>query len=174
MNDSNSMAPDGLEKKRILVIDDQSSIRAVVKSYLKELGFHQVADVTNGLKGLEYLSVHAVDLVICDWEMPKVSGLECLQKVRALDAGKTLPFLMMTSVSDTDSVRNAIAEGVSDYLTKPFQPAQLGMKAVKLITRSKHRACRLPDLMQSRKSPSDHLAEENSPQEDSTPDEEQP
>ncbi len=142
------MNPDDLDKKlaqkHLLIIDDQNSMRSVVKSYFKNMGFEKVATAIDGMDALTYLNRNAVDLIICDWQMPKISGIELLQKIRSFEEMSTMPFLMMTSTSDLSAVQNAVASGVSDYMIKPFQPAQLGYKVVQLLSKSSHKARKLP------------------------------
>ncbi len=139
-------APEVLQNKRIVVIDDQGSIRGLLQAFLKDAGFRRVDCAMDGRDGLDYLIGHAVDLVICDWNMPKMSGLEILKKVRECEQTSTLPFLMLTSSSELARVRAAVDSGVSEYLIKPFQPKQLFQKVVKLLENSSHQPRRMrPD-----------------------------
>ena len=132
-----------LAKKKILIVDDQGSIRSVYKLVLQDMGFLNIDSATDGLDALGYLKAHPYDLVICDWNMPKMSGVEVLQILRDYKATKTLPFMMVTSASELDKVREALGEGVSDYLIKPFQPTTFGSKARNLLKGSKHVAEKL-------------------------------
>lgn len=136
--------PAGLRNKRILVVDDQGAIRAVFQAFLKDLGFRNVLSAIDGEDSIHFLEKHAVDLVICDWAMPKLSGLEVLKVVRAQEATKTLPFMMVTSSSEIAKVQQAVELGVSDYLIKPFQPAQLCQKVIALLQASSHKPKRMP------------------------------
>jgi len=137
-----------ISKKHILIVDDQNSIRFVVNSYFTEMGFTNISTAYDGEDALKLLSQKPVDIVICDWQMPKISGLELLKMIRGHDNTEYLPFIMMTSTSDLQNVKDAASFGVSDYLIKPFKPAQLGYKVVQLLTKSKHEAKRLPLSMQ--------------------------
>lgn len=132
-----------LKKKRILVIDDQGSIRVVFQSFLREIGFSRVDCAMDGEDGIRHLESTPYDIVLCDWVMPKLSGYELLQTIRASEELKTLPFVMVTSSSETEDVRNAMTAGVSDYLIKPFQPLQLKQKVLQLLGTSQHKAQRL-------------------------------
>jgi len=145
--------------KLILVVDDQGTIRNVVKSYFHEMGFKKVSMAIDGNDALNFMSQHPVDIVICDWQMPKISGLEFLKKIRNCGAMKDLPFVMMTSTADVTNVQQAVAFGVSDYLIKPFKPTQLGYKVVQLLGASKHKAIRLP--VSSMKAVDPELSTEN-------------
>lgn len=128
--------------KRILIVDDQGSIRSVVNSYFKEMGFTNVFTAFDGKDALDFLSQREIDIIICDWQMPKISGFELLEKIRAHTNTQNLPFIMMTSTSDLENVKSAASVGVSDYLIKPFQPAQLGYKVVQLLSKSNYQAKR--------------------------------
>ena len=128
--------PKHIRSKRIVVIDDQGSMRSVFLAYLREMGFQKIATLPDGEKGLNHLEKNLADLVICDWNMPKRSGLEVLQAIRECDNTKDLPFIMVTSSSELSRVKDAVQSGVSDYLIKPFQPTNLGQKVVDLLTNS--------------------------------------
>lgn len=122
-------------KKRVLLADDAGSMRALVKSSLRELGIELFAEAANGAQALEHLRGSTFDLVICDWDMPEVDGLGVLQAVRADDRVRTIPFLMLTANASRDHVEDAIAAGVDDYVAKPFQTNVLNYKVVKLLAR---------------------------------------
>jgi len=130
--------PEELENKKILIADDQGSIRSVLKMVLQERGFKKIACAMDGAEALQLLRSDAFDLVVCDWQMPKFSGLDILLQVRDCEATATLPFIMVTSSSETKKVKAALENGVSDYLIKPFQPAQLTKKTMLLLVKSKH------------------------------------
>jgi two-component system chemotaxis response regulator CheY len=132
-----------LAQKKILIVDDQGSIRSVYKLVLQDMGFSNIDSATDGIDALGYLKTHPYDLVICDWNMPKMSGVEVLQILRDYDATETLPFMMVTSASELDKVREALGEGVSDYLIKPFQPSTFSLKVHDLLKGSTHVAAKL-------------------------------
>lgn len=135
--------PKALSGKRIVVMDDQGSMRSVFQAYLREMGFREIATLGDGLEGIKHLESQAADLIICDWNMPKKSGLEVLQAVRSCEDTRDLPFLMVTSSSELSRVKEAAQSGVSDYLIKPFQPRQLGQKVTSLLTGSKYQPKKL-------------------------------
>lgn len=136
--------PASIKNKRILVVDDQGSIRAVFQSFLKDLGFKNVLCAIDGEDSIHFLEKHAVNLVICDWSMPKLSGLEVLTMVRKAEETRGLPFMMVTSSSEVAKVQQAVELGVSDYLIKPFQPGQLCQKVIDLLSASDYQPKRLP------------------------------
>lgn len=110
---------------KILVVDDMSSMRMMIKAVLREAGYESVHEAGDGEKALELIGATPFGLVICDWEMPRVNGLEVLRQVRAAAATAALPFVMLTAVADRAHVGQAIEAGVSDYLVKPFKPLDL-------------------------------------------------
>ncbi|MES3038236.1 MAG: response regulator [Bdellovibrionota bacterium] len=110
---------------RILIIDDMPSIRDLVKNHLKALGYKNIAEASDGEEALKYLiqqstQGYPVELVISDWNMPKMKGIDLLKQVRATDDFKYLPFILLTSESERDQVTEAVLAGVSQYIVKPF------------------------------------------------------
>ncbi len=112
-------------KAKILVVEDLNEMRDILRRLLGVLGFANVSTVTNGFEAWEQLNIHNFDLVLCDWNMPKMSGRELLEKVRSTPALHHLPFIMITGENASDMVRNAIAGGVTDFIVKPFTGALL-------------------------------------------------
>lgn len=118
---------------KVLVIDDAGSIRQIEVELLRDLGFNQVYEATDGAKAWKILCSDSIDLVICDWDMPNLSGIELLHKVRKEPNLKDIPFMMITASSEERRVKLAISEGVNDYIVKPFQPKDFAYRIVKLI-----------------------------------------
>lgn len=114
-----------LSKIKTLVVDDMSSMRMMIKSVLREYGVIDVQEAGDGEKAVEVLDSAPFQLVICDWDMPNMNGLELLQYVRGDARYNHLPFIMLTANSDREHVALAIESGVSDYLAKPFKPSDL-------------------------------------------------
>ncbi|MES2950054.1 MAG: response regulator [Pseudomonadota bacterium] len=110
---------------KILVVEDLNEMRDILRRLLGVLGFGNVVTVTNGFEAWEQLQYKPFDLVLCDWNMPKMSGRELLEKVRATPELHHLPFIMITGENASDMVRNAIAGGVTDFIVKPFTGALL-------------------------------------------------
>ncbi len=104
----------------VLVVDDQMSIRALVKQALVALGVKNIVDAADGEEALRVLGMREVHLVISDLNMPRMDGLELLKAVRADPRTKQLGFIMLTSRGEVELVKQAIALGVNNYLTKPF------------------------------------------------------
>ena len=119
---------DGLEKMKVLVVDDQSDARAMVRGMLGELGITQIFEASDGKEALSFTdaAMDMIDVVICDWNMPKLTGIELLRQMRSVSPD--MPFLMVTGRSDIDSVSTAKSSGVTAYIRKPFSPAHLEIK----------------------------------------------
>lgn len=122
-----------LSKVKTLVVDDMSSMRMMIKAVLRDVGMVDVREAPDGEKAAESLDGAPVDLVICDWDMPNMNGLELLQRLRSDERHKALPFIMLTANAQRDHVVKAIDAGVSDYLAKPFQPAELVRKILQAL-----------------------------------------
>lgn len=110
---------------KILVVDDVASMRNVTKSILMVAEYTNVAQATDGVKALELLENETVDLIICDWEMPNMDGLELLIEIKKNEKLKDIPFLMLTSNTEKEKVNVAIKTGANDYVIKPIQPSAL-------------------------------------------------
>ncbi len=114
--------------KKVLVVDDSSVMRQIIKKNLKELGFGHITDAEDGVEGLKKLGDAPVDLVVSDWNMPKMTGIEFLKAVRADDKLKGTAFIMVTSEADKAKIMEAVQAGVSQYIVKPFNANQLEEK----------------------------------------------
>ena len=126
-----------MSKVSVLVVDDASFIRDLVKNCLRNYfpGI-RTEDAVNGRKAQALLTRETFDLVLCDWEMPEMSGLELLTWCREQDHLKTLPFIMVTSRGDKENVIQAIQAGVSDFVSKPFTNEQLLTKVKKAFAKA--------------------------------------
>ena len=118
---------------KILIVEDQKDARIMLKAMLTELGVTQVFEAPNGNEALLFMDAafDFVNLIVCDWNMPKMSGIKFLRQIRSVDPG--MPFLMITGRSDMSSVMEAKASGVTAYIRKPFSPIQLEAK-LRIIT----------------------------------------
>lgn len=110
---------------RILVIDDMPSIRELVRNHLKAMGFKNIVEAEDGDDGLKTLieqnsAGKPIQLVISDWNMPRMKGLDLLKQVRATNEWQNLPFVLLTSESEREQVTEAVLAGVSQYIVKPF------------------------------------------------------
>ncbi|WPC05286.1 response regulator [Pseudomonas benzenivorans] len=126
-----------MSKVNVLVVDDATFIRDLVKKGLRDhFPGVQIHEAVNGRKAQQLLGRVAIDLILCDWEMPEMSGLELLGWCREEEALKAIPFIMVTSRGDKDNVVQAIQTGVSDFIGKPFSNEQLVTKVKKALSRA--------------------------------------
>ena len=116
-----------------LVVDDFSTMRRIIRKILKDLQFQDVLEAENGAEALKLLASNKVDVIVSDWNMPTMTGLELLKKVRADERLKGLPFLLVTAESQKENIIEAIQAKVSNYVVKPFSPAVLAEKLAKII-----------------------------------------
>ena len=132
---------------KVLVIDDDLQIRKIIKSVLTALGVKDVALATNGQEAYDMLKVppssaqggarKKFDMVVCDWMMPVMTGIELLHKVRADTFLKDTPFLMVTAENEHGNIVKAIGEGVTDYVVKPFTASVMEAKLRKVVAKIK-------------------------------------
>ncbi len=125
-----------LEDLKVLVVDDQADARTLIKNMLTEFGVHQVFEAADGRQALSFIDAafDFVDFIICDWNMPGISGVELLRQLRTVDPN--IPFLMVTGRGDMDSVVEAKSSGVTGYIRKPFSPAQFEAKVRIIMKKS--------------------------------------
>lgn len=123
-----------LEKKcKILIVDDMKTMRMALKKCFKELEFENITEADDGETAWPKIEEAVAngepfDLICSDWNMPKMQGIDLLRKVRGHGKIKTTPFILVTAESDKSQVLEALKEGVSSYLTKPFTTASLSEK----------------------------------------------
>lgn len=117
-----------LNDLKILVVEDEAEAREILKVMLTELGITQIFEASDGQEALKFFesSPDFIDLVVCDWNMPTMTGVELLRKVR--ESNLNTPFLMITGRSDVDSVMEAKSSGVTAYISKPYTSKQLEAK----------------------------------------------
>ena len=109
----------------ILVVDDYATMVRIIRNLLKQIGFENVDDASNGAAAYEKIKAKSYGLVISDWNMEPMSGFELLQRVRQDPATANLPFIMVTAESKTDNVIAARKAGVTNYIVKPFNAQTL-------------------------------------------------
>jgi len=112
----------------ILIVDDYKTMLRIIRNLLKQLGFTNVDEATDGSAALQKLRDKEYHLVISDWNMEPMSGMQLLTEVRADTKLKDLPFIMITAESKTENVIAAKQAGVSNYIVKPFNAATLKTK----------------------------------------------
>lgn len=119
---------------RILVVDDATFIRDMMKKTLREkLSGVEVFDAPDGNRGLAVMKTQKIDLILSDWEMPGMTGEQFLREIRGSEHYSKVPFIMVSSRGERDHVVTAVKAGVSDYITKPFTPDELIRKTLKQL-----------------------------------------
>ncbi len=120
---------------RILVVDDSTTMRRILVNTLSKLGYTDVVDGSNGREGLDRMAVSPVDLVITDWNMPEMSGIEFIRSIRASERFKSVPVLMVTTNAAKDDIVEALKAGVNNYVVKPFTPETIKEKIEAVLGR---------------------------------------
>ena len=118
---------------KILVVDDFPTMRRIIRNLLKDLGFENVDEAEDGAQGLEKLRNSTFDLVVSDWNMPNMDGLEMLKSIRQDPALSKLPVLMVTAEAKKENIIAAAQAGANGYVVKPFTAATLEEKLNKIF-----------------------------------------
>ena len=119
-------------KIRVLVVDDFPTMRRIVKNILKQIGFENIDEAENGKDAFKKLKSGDYGLVVSDWNMPVMDGLEFLKNIRNDSQLKDIPFLMVTAEAEKEKVVEAIKAGVDNYIVKPFTGEVLKEKLEKI------------------------------------------
>lgn len=119
-------------KLKVLVVDDFPTMRRIVKNLLKQLGFENIDEAEDGAQALGKLKTGGYGLVVSDWNMPVMEGIDLLKHVREDETLKSIPFLMVTAEAEKDKVITAIKAGVDNYVVKPFTAEILKEKLEKI------------------------------------------
>jgi len=121
---------------RILVVDDFSTMRRIVKNLLKELGFSNFSEAEDGVQAWSAVeSAGGFDFIVSDWNMPNMTGIDFLRKVRSDPRFKDTPFLLITAEAKRSQILEAAEAGVNGYIVKPFTAATLNEKIQKIFER---------------------------------------
>jgi two-component system, chemotaxis family, chemotaxis protein CheY len=120
-------------KIKILVVDDFSTMRRIVKNLLKQLGYENIDEAEDGEQAFSKLKSDKFQFVVSDWNMPNMTGIELIKKVRSDPELKDLPFLMVTAEAEKEKVVEAIKSGVNNYIIKPFTAEILKEKMEKIF-----------------------------------------
>lgn len=127
---------------RTMIVDDMPAMRTILRDMLEQLGFKEILEAEDGdaawqqIKADAAASDRAFGLVISDWNMPGMSGVELLRLMRSFDATSELPFLMITGEGDRDHISEAVNAGATDFVIKPFNVEQLSEKIDGLFNQS--------------------------------------
>lgn len=117
----------------VLVVDDFLTMRRIVKKILRDLDFQNIIEAEDGSAAVDILKTNKVDLIVSDWNMPKMTGLELLKHVRGDEGIKDIPFLMVTAEAQKENIIEAVKARVSNYIVKPFTAATLEEKLSKIV-----------------------------------------
>lgn len=107
-------------KMKVLVVDDFATMRRIIKGVLRQIGLKNFREAEDGKEALQLMKSEKFDLVLCDWNMPGMPGIELLKLVRADDELKDTPFVMVTAEAQKENILEAVKSGVSNYIVKPF------------------------------------------------------
>ncbi len=107
---------------KFLVVDDSSTMRRIIINTLNKLGHQEIIEASNGREGMDRLHAETVDMVVTDWNMPEMSGIEFIRAIRTMDKLKGIPVLMVTTNAAKDDIVEALKAGVNNYIVKPFTP----------------------------------------------------
>ncbi|MBW1710521.1 MAG: response regulator [Deltaproteobacteria bacterium] len=121
-------------KMKVLIVDDFSTMRRILKNILRQLNFNNIIEADDGSTALDLLKRERVDLIISDWNMPKMTGIELLRHVRQTEGIQDTPFLMVTAEAQQDNILEAVKARVSNYVVKPFTAEILGDKIEKIFS----------------------------------------
>ncbi|EMR11959.1 chemotaxis regulator [Methylophaga lonarensis MPL] len=120
---------------KILIVDDFSTMRRIIKNLLRDLGFNNTVEADDGLTALPILKTGTIDFLVTDWNMPGMQGIDLLKTVRADEKLSTLPVLMVTAETKREQIIEAAQAGVNGYIVKPFTAATLKEKIEKIFER---------------------------------------
>lgn len=118
---------------RVLVVDDFSTMRRIIKNILRQIGFTNIVEADDGTTAWEALNKDKIDFIISDWNMPQMTGIELLRKVRASEEFMDLPFLMVTAEAQQENILEAVQAKVSNYIVKPFTAEVMKQKIDKIF-----------------------------------------
>jgi two-component system, chemotaxis family, chemotaxis protein CheY len=132
---------------KVMIADDHKTSRLIIAKYLKQLGFDEPTQASNGREALEKLPGSGVDLLFLDWHMPELDGIDALKQIRATPALAKLRVVMVTSEAHTDNIKQAIQLGISEYLVKPFDLKKFSEKLGKVLQKMRSdEGCKTPPV----------------------------
>ena len=118
---------------KVLIVDDFATMRRILKNIMKQIGFSDITEADNGKNALKALKSDKIDLVLCDWNMPEMAGIDVLNAVRADNDLKDTPFIMVTAEAQKENILEAVKSGVSSYIVKPFTAETVEEKLQKVF-----------------------------------------
>lgn len=118
---------------RVLIVDDFSTMRRIVRNILRQIGINNVVEADDGTTAWDTLNREKIDFIVSDWNMPKMTGIELLRKVRSSEQFAEIPFLMVTAEAQQENIIEAVQAKVSNYIVKPFTADTLQQKIDKIF-----------------------------------------
>lgn len=118
---------------RVLVVDDFSTMRRIVRNILRQLGFTNIVEADDGTTAWDTLNRDKIEFIVSDWNMPQMTGIDLLRKVRASEIHGNIPFLMVTAEAQQENIIEAVQAKVSNYIVKPFTAETLKQKIDKIF-----------------------------------------
>jgi len=113
---------------KILLVDDSNTMRRIEKNTLEKMGYTDVTEAGDGAEAVSKASQGGFDLVLMDWNMPTMTGIDALKKLKTQDSTRSIPVIMVTSESEKSRIMEALQAGAANYVVKPFQPETLQEK----------------------------------------------
>ncbi|ETK18953.1 protein CheY [Pseudomonas sp. FH4] len=123
---------------KILIVDDFSTMRRIIKNLLRDLGFTNTVEADDGITAIPILNSGSIDFLVTDWNMPGMTGIDLLRHVRADEKLRNLPVLMVTAEAKREQIIEAAQAGVNGYVVKPFTALALKEKIEKIFERIGH------------------------------------
>ena len=118
---------------RVLIVDDFSTMRRIVRNILRQIGLNNVVEADDGTTAWDVLNREKIDFIVSDWNMPKMTGIELLRKVRGSEEYADVPFLMVTAEAQQENIIEAVQARVSNYIVKPFTAETMKQKIDKIF-----------------------------------------
>lgn len=118
---------------RVLVVDDFSTMRRIIRNILRQLEFDNIVEADDGATAWEIINREKIDFIVSDWNMPQMTGIDLLRKVRASEEHADIPFLMVTAEAQQENIIEAVQAKVSNYIVKPFTAETMKQKIDKIF-----------------------------------------
>ncbi len=118
---------------KVLIVDDFATMRRILRNILKQIGFTNITEADDGSTALKELKKEKYDLILCDWNMPEMPGIDLLNTMKSDDELKGIPFVMVTAEAQKDNIVGAVKAGVNSYIVKPFTAETISDKLKKVF-----------------------------------------
>ena len=120
---------------KILLIDDSATMRKIQRNVLTQMGYQDIVEAEDGEHAIHQMKANnfAIDLILCDWNMPKMNGIDFVRKIQSVPNLKKIPIIMVTTEAEKDKVVEALTSGAKGYVVKPFTPEILQKKIADIV-----------------------------------------